>query len=115
MMVGPIIAIPSSDYGKHKGTEIRLKDFCNIMLGEDASFLSRKVKEIPKIQWVEKSSAVPVTVIMEDGSEITGMGESAISRLNAGDVVQFERFGFVRIDSIGAGKGNRVIACFAHH
>jgi len=107
---GDEVAVDRRDFEKLEGQEIRLKDFCNIRLGKESEFLSREVRDIPKIQWAERKSGIPVAVVMDDGSAIEGVGEASISGLKEGDVVQFERFGFVRIDS----KGGKITACFGH-
>jgi glutamyl-tRNA synthetase len=54
-------------------------------------------KKIPKIQWV--SDEVPCRVLMPDGKWVLGMAESGIKRLKKGQIIQFERFGFVRFDT----------------
>lgn len=41
-----------------------------------------------------------VEVLMPDDTLCKGFGEKDISKLKVGDIVQFERFGFVRLDSI---------------
>ncbi|VUT28231.1 MAG: Glutamate--tRNA ligase [Candidatus Syntrophoarchaeum sp. GoM_oil] len=46
---------------------------------------------------------------MPEGGVISGFGEGSI-RDELEEVVQFERFGFVRIDSVG----ERIVACFGH-
>ena len=88
---------------------MRLKDLCNIKLGEKSTFTSEEVKAVPKIQWVP-SKYVSVRVIMP-GREIKGYGENNIIKAKVGDVAQFERFGFVRIEKISK---NNVIAIFTH-
>jgi glutamyl-tRNA synthetase len=54
------------------------------------------------IHWLPVSEeVVNVQVIMPDGSTRKGVGEAGLSKLKVGSVVQFERFGFVRLDKIG--------------
>lgn len=56
------------------------------------------------LQWVTDDEANPkVEVVMPDGSKISGRGERALNKLKIGDIVQFERFGFVRLS--GKPKG----------
>jgi len=52
-----------------------------------------------------------VQVVMPDGSEVRGFAEPAVAGLKADDVVQFERFGFCRIDRVSKAE---VHAYFAH-
>ena len=42
-------------------------------------------------------------ILMPDGTWISGLAEPAIKELKAGDLIQFERFGFARYD--GKRKG----------
>jgi glutamyl-tRNA synthetase len=104
------VSLACDDFEKFKGREIRLKDFCNIILQKIANFTSRENKEIPRIQWVA-GDGVKVRVIMPDGSVIAGIGERALLETKVNNVVQFERFGFVRIDEIGE---NKIDVYFAH-
>jgi glutamyl-tRNA synthetase len=98
LRVAPQVYVSSEDFENLKGSEIRLKDLCNIKLGERSTFLSREVRDIPKIQWL--AEGVPMKVVMPDGSVIDGLGENALLEAHVDDIVQLERFGFVRLDSI---------------
>ncbi len=49
-------------------------------------------------------------VVMPDGSEVAGLGENTLLAAHVDDVVQLERFGFVRLDSIAP----ELRAYFAH-
>jgi glutamyl-tRNA synthetase len=48
---------------------------------------------------------------MDDASVKTGLGESVLCELKVGDVVQFERVGFARLDEI---KDDELIFYYAH-
>ena len=48
---------------------------------------------------------------MDDASIKEGLGEGALRDLKVGDVVQFERVGFARLDEI---KDGELIFYFAH-
>lgn len=69
------------------------------------------------MHWLPKSEGlVSVEVVMpsDDMSEIVtvkGLGEPGLSRLEEGDIVQFERFGFVRLDRI---EDDKLVFWFAH-
>ncbi len=102
------VFLPREDLEAHRGREIRLKDWCNVHLNENARFTSWKVKDIPKVQWLP--TGVPTRIIMPDGRWVEGLGEESLSRLDTVTTVQFERFGFVRLDEIG----QEVLAYFAH-
>jgi glutamyl-tRNA synthetase len=50
------------------------------------------------IHGVPALDAVDVTVLMDDGSVISGKGEKALQELEKGTIVQFERMFFARLD-----------------
>jgi glutamyl-tRNA synthetase len=50
------------------------------------------------IHGVPAVNAIDVTVLMDDGSVIKGKGEEALQNLREGEVVQFERLFFCRLD-----------------
>ena len=58
-------------------------------------------KPIQKIQWV--SNPVDTRILMPDGKWIEGMAESSIKELKKGEMIHFERFGFVRFDGVNKG------------
>jgi glutamyl-tRNA synthetase len=94
------------------GDKVRLKDFCNIeVLSRDpamAHFLGREViKGIKIIHWCPEAG-LPIKVLRPDGVD-QGIGEPGIAE-ELHRVVQFERYGFVRINRLG----EPVIAYFAH-
>jgi glutamyl-tRNA synthetase len=47
---------------------------------------------------------------LADASAVEGFAEDACRELKVGEVIQFERFGFVRIDAIDEG----LVAYFTH-
>ncbi len=101
--------VDAMDFDMYKGLEVRLKDLCNIKLGETSVFTSTELKPLPKIQWVP-ARHISVRVLLP-GKEIKGYAEVNVAKENAGSVVQFERFGFVRIEKIAK---NNIIAIFSH-
>ncbi len=103
------IYISKEDFEKLEGKEIRLKDLFNVILDEESEFTDIPNKDIPRIQWV--SEPVDTEVVMVDGSVKKGFGERSLLDFKPDDMVQFERFGFVRIDSVNGGK---VVAYYAH-
>lgn len=109
--LGRYFYIDKKDFDKYRGLEVRLKDLCNIKLGETSVFTSkaRELKAVPKIQWVP-ARFISVRVVMP-GKEIKGYGETNLAREKSGEVVQFERFGFVRIEKVSK---NNIVAIFAH-
>jgi glutamyl-tRNA synthetase len=98
--------------GLKVGDKIRLKDLCNIEIlsiePAKARFAGTEVgKKMKIIHWVPENG-LPVRVMKPDGMD-EGLGEAGIAgKLN--NVVQFERYGFVRINCLG----EPIVAYFAH-
>lgn len=114
--LGKEIFISKEDFDSLKGREIRLMHLCNLKLGAKlvkgkakAEFTSLENKPLQKINWV--SSGLKAKILMDDGKWTEGIAEPAILELKVGEVIQFERFGFVRLD--GKGK-NGYEFWFAH-
>ncbi len=105
------IFISREDFEENKGKEIRLLHLYNVRLDKKdfkANFTSVENKDIKKVQWV--SDHVDCEVLMPDGKITKGLAESGIKRLKKDEVLQFERFGFARLD-----KKDKVIKFwFAH-
>ena len=112
---GPKVQVAREDFQKFRGQEVRLKDFCNVVLDHRARFVSMENKEIPKIQWV--THGVNVHLLLPDATDSPtpetrrGLGEPLVATLKVDDVVQFERVGFARIDHVSKAE---VRAYFAH-
>lgn len=59
------------------------------------------------IHWLPVSKdLVNVEVLLENGKGVKGLGESALKKLKIGDVVQFERFSFVKLEKKSKDKLN---------
>ncbi|KXB05913.1 hypothetical protein AKJ53_01775 [candidate division MSBL1 archaeon SCGC-AAA382F02] len=96
-----------------EGEIIRLKDLLNFKLTSkeplEGNFESFELKDVAKIHWVS-ADPVEVEVLTPDGESDTGYAEPEVAQLPEGEIIQFERYGFVRID-----KTEPVIkACYAH-
>jgi glutamyl-tRNA synthetase len=102
--------ISGKDVDKSRlGAVIRLMELFNIMIEKanvysaDGVFVSesyedaRKTKA-PLIHWIPVGNDFPCKVVMPDATVVDGVAEGICRRLKPGDVVQFERFGFARID-----------------
>jgi glutamyl-tRNA synthetase len=98
------------------GDKIRLKDFCNVEISSiepararliDASPDTAKKNRLRIIHWAPKDG-LPVKVMKPDGED-AGIGEAGIAK-ELGKVVQFERYGFVRINRLS----EPIVAYFAH-
>ncbi len=96
--IGEKIFVERKDFERLKGKEVRLLHLCNVILEKESKVTSIEVKSIPKIHWVSEKH-IPVKIIMNDASEIEGIVEPDFEKEEVDKVVQFERFGFCRIDS----------------
>ncbi|MBI4394101.1 MAG: glutamate--tRNA ligase [Euryarchaeota archaeon] len=97
--------------------KIRLKDLGNFLIkttptGPTAHYIGNDIGILKQgariIHWCPPD-ARPCRVIMPDGTEITGVVEAEAWK-EVGKVVQFERFGFVRIDM----PGTELLCYYAH-
>ncbi|MCL2476803.1 glutamate--tRNA ligase [Candidatus Bathycorpusculum sp.] len=91
---------------------IRLMELFNIEINAKtansitASYVSESYEEIRKlkaqlIQWIPMGAEYPAQVIQQDASVIEGFAEFACKKLKPDDIIQFERYGFVRINEAG--------------
>ncbi len=93
---GAAVCISSGDMDSFEGEEVRLKDFCNVILGRGRSaFKGRENRELQRIQWVPANDNIRCRIIMPDGSVVKGLAEMNVAGVPLGVPVQFERFGFV--------------------
>ncbi|NPA86006.1 MAG: glutamate--tRNA ligase [bacterium] len=101
--------VERQDMQQHSpGDLFRLKDLCNVKLVEvgkeviaefhSLEYQVAKQLKLPKYHWVPAKRCIRVQVLMPDASLLEGVGEPSIEDLNIGQVVQFERFGFARLE-----------------
>jgi len=114
---GDTVYISGDDFDRMKERQkIRLKYLCNVQIESVKPLVARVVEtpteDIPIIQWAP-SEGIKVKVKRPDGID-EGIGEPLIAS-ELGNVVQFERYGFVRIDSVAEKEtGKEVVAYFTH-
>ncbi|MHA1946429.1 MAG: glutamate--tRNA ligase [Candidatus Hodarchaeales archaeon] len=106
------VYIPQDDIADiKKGTLIRLKDLVNITLESVtrkkaiAKYHSVDLEEARQakasmIQWVPVKSAIQAKILRPDGSYLTGLAEPEILGTKPGQIIQFERYAFCRVESI---------------
>jgi len=99
---------------------IRLMELFNIEINTKtansitASYISEAYEEVRKlksqlIQWIPIGAEYPAQVIQQDASVTEGFAEFACKKLKPDDIIQFERYGFVRINE----AGEKLIAYYA--
>jgi glutamyl-tRNA synthetase len=112
------VLLPGSEI-THDVTMVRLKDLFNLKItwnGSNPAFsyageslAEARSAKAPIIQWLPAQDSVTCTLLTQEG-EISGACEPAVKN-ELGKVVQFERVGFVKIDSVG---NDGVKAFFTH-
>ncbi len=104
---GPAFYLPQRDLAPRAGQEVRLKDLLNVRLPAEipppggtlrATFLERENRKLPRLQWVGVEGAVPVDLLDVEGGHSTGIGERTLGGAMPGELLQFERVGFVRVE-----------------
>jgi glutamyl-tRNA synthetase len=97
--------IDNKDLSQNLGKEIRLKGLCNIQVPKQPGLISKKVLctgahqkfGLQVIQWVPKEQT-KVDILMTNGKTLHGVAEKNVEKLKIGSIVQFERFGFCKLD-----------------
>jgi glutamyl-tRNA synthetase len=124
-----IFYIPGLDVKDLKNGDIfRLKDLYNVkIVKKDKKKITGEyfgkdlIKDTKKIQWttdkfVEMNVFIPYLLFKNDKfnpdslEKIKGYAEESVSKIKTGEIVQFERFGFVRIENIK----NEITGFFTH-
>jgi glutamyl-tRNA synthetase len=117
---GNTVYLSDADFVKLKvGHKIRLKYLCTVKVESTEPLVAKVVDratepatEMPVIQWAP-TDGIKVIVKRPDGID-EGIGEPLIAT-ERGNVVQFERYGFVRIDSVVEKETEtEVVAYFTH-
>jgi len=68
----------------------------------------KEEKKIIHFLPTDKSQLVTATIFMPDHKIIKGIAEKNIQSLKIGDIIQFERFGFCRLDSISEENNEKI-------
>ncbi len=123
-----IFFVPKTDMKKlNIGGIFRLKDLYNVKIKEKNKVIFAEyageelIQDSAKIQWTTdnfiKMSVFVPGLLYQKGNynpnsleKVEGFAEEAVSRLKTGEIVQFERFGFVRIEK----QNNTIMGFFAH-
>jgi len=123
-----VFYIQKSDADELKINEIfRLKDLYNVKVTQKNNEIFGEyvgddlISDSAKIQWttdkfIKMNVFVPHILFINEEfnkdslEKVEGFAEEAVLHLKTGDIVQFERFGFVRIENIN----NKITGFFAH-
>ena len=103
------------------GKIVRLMELFNIKIecktdnSVTAVFASESYEDVRKIkvqliQWIPKGTEFPCQIVMPDASVMQGFAESACKQLKPDAIIQFERFGFSRVDEVN----EKMVAYYAH-
>ncbi|MCX8153286.1 MAG: glutamate--tRNA ligase [Candidatus Bathyarchaeota archaeon] len=114
------IAKKDADVAK-AGEMLRLMELFNVIIKSvstnlvEAQFVSIAYEEARKakaklIHWIPEGEEVSCQVVMPDASVNKGLAESACKKLKPEEIIQFERFGFVRVDKNNA----ELVVYYAH-
>jgi len=90
---------------------MRLMELFNIQIqtvtdnSVTATYASESYEDVRKlkaqlIQWIPKGAEYQAEVVQQDASVIEGFAEDACKKLKPDDIIQFERFGFVRVNEV---------------
>lgn len=105
---GKKVLITKADFSANEGKPIRFRYLIDGTL--DTHFKEGPVPERTQVlQWVPADDNVAVEVIMPDASRKHGFAEKNILS-KIGDVVQFERFGFVKLYD----NNGKIVAYYTH-
>jgi glutamyl-tRNA synthetase len=100
---------------------IRLMELFNVKIEKvqaysaEASFISESYEEVRKakaqlIHWIPIGEDMPCQVVMPDATLAEGIAENICRKLKPNTIIQFERFGFVRIDNVNM----KLMAYYTH-
>jgi glutamyl-tRNA synthetase len=113
------VILPSAELADRSRDLIRLKDLFNISVEHDHarphlmyagdSLADARAAKAPIIQWLPVADQIPCTLRTQEG-DISGACEPAVQN-ELGKVVQFERVGFAKIDTVSS---EGIVAYFTH-
>jgi len=107
------VYVSKDDFEKLKGKTVRLKEFCTVKLDYESELISYDLVDVKKgkniIHWLSPSDSINCIVIGQDKNYEGIVEKSVVNEI--GRVVQFERFGFCRIESV---ENDTVKAIFTH-
>lgn len=112
---GVILWVSRVDVNESKvGTMLRLMELFNVRIeganvySAQGVFVSESYVEARRVRaqlihWIPVGDDMPCKVVMPDATVADGVAEGACRQLKPNDIIQFERFGFARIDKVNRG------------
>ncbi len=98
------IFITKKDFQENKGKETRLKDLTNVILKKDAKVTDNEVKhKTQKIHWLSTKN-LSAEILLTNEKVISGICEPDCKNIKVGEIIQFERFGFCRLEKKSKNK-----------
>jgi glutamyl-tRNA synthetase len=81
----------------------------------EAKYSSEAYEDVRKIKaqlihWIPKGTEFPCEIVLQTAQTVIGFAESESKKLKPDTVIQFERFGFTRIDEVN----QKMVAYYAH-
>jgi len=85
------------------------------LLAVEAKYVSESYEDVRKIKaqiihWIPKDTEVPCEIVLQNGQTINGFAESESKKLKPDMIIQFERFGFTRVDKVD----QKLVAYYTH-
>lgn len=116
------VYVPKHDLEKvDPNTLVRLKDFINVIItdfNEERVIARYKSKDVndarkvkaPMVQWVPVNASLATEILLPDGTTMIGVAEPELHSELLGNIVQFERLAFCRVEK----QGRPIRMIFAH-
>jgi glutamyl-tRNA synthetase len=104
------VQITEEDWKKlGPGRVHRLMDYCNFEIVDgEWKFVSENYEDYRNaekkgsiIHWLPVEDLPKVEVLLEDNTVISGFGEKALLQIQEGEIIQFERYAFCKLDEKG--------------
>ena len=87
----------------------------NLFVFDSLDYETFKTNGHKIMHWLPAYGNVDIEILMDDASTITGVAEHNIKQLKVGEIIQFERFGFCRLDSIHKEHGKEIYKFWFTH
>jgi len=101
-------------YVQDKFEKGKMYRFMHLFNFKDGKFVSEKFDKnlgAKLVHWLPVSKdLIKAEIVMDDGKVKKGLAEKTIKKLKIGEIIQFERFGFCRLNK----KGSKYVFYFAH-